>query len=155
MTNVRQQNDGRSCRRSSGDLQSNNNRRKRLFGAGFVVLGEIGRHTGLGSHAAARAGNSRGLGAVAGRDLTARLAAIGDLGLRRKVFTTALFLSLRTAFAGQALASVEQSRSAESLRSQRQGGEPDQSGAKGLGTHHGNYHYVAQGGKFSRYNQRR
>jgi len=41
------------------------------------------------------------------------------------------------------------------MRGQRQGGEPDQSGAKGLETHHGNYLYVPQEGKFSRYNQRR
>ena len=153
MPNVRQQNDGRSCGRSSGGFNGNSHLRKRLFGTGFVVLGEIGRHTLFGSHAAARAGNSRGLGAVAGRDLTARLAAIGDVELRSKFFAAALFLSLRSAFAGEALASVEQTRSAKPLRDQRQGGEPDQSGAKGLGTHHDNYLYVAQEGKFSRYNQ--
>lgn len=155
MTNVRQQNDGRSCRWSSGCFNGNRNLQKRIFGAGFVVLGEIGRHTLLGPHAAARTGNSRDLGAIAGRHLTARLAAIRGVGLRSKVFAAALFLRQRPAFAGEALASVEQSRCAKPLRGQRQGGEPDQSGAKGLGTHHGNYLYVPQEDKFSRYNQQR
>ena len=92
MADVRQQIDGRRFRRSSGRFNGNRNLQKRPLGDGFVVLGKIGRHTGRASHAATRAGNSRGLGAVAGRGLAAGLAAIDDVEARHMVFATALFL---------------------------------------------------------------
>ena len=56
------------------------------------------------------------------------------------------------ALTNSTLAGVPPSVCAQPLRGQRQGGEPDQSGAKDPQTHHGNYLYVAQEGKFSRYN---
>jgi len=59
---------------------------------------------------------------------------------------------LGQALANRTLAGVRPSLCAQSLRSQRQGGEPYHSGAKGPQTHHGNYLYVAQEDKFSRYN---
>ena len=128
--------------------------RERILRGGLGAPSRMIRDWRLRRAATAGADGGYGRGTVKSGRPAAEGAAVCRVLLSRNAQAAARFLILRPTIAVLAPTGVQHALSAEPLRGQGQGGEPNQRGRFSAETHHGNYLYVAQEGKFSRYNQK-